>query len=38
VKSFGTRGKIIHAEAEAGGIGEWKEVHAPADLKAMAAP
>src|ERR1017187_10178006 len=27
VKSFGTRGKISHSEAEVGGIGEWKEVH-----------
>jgi pectate lyase len=35
VKSFGTRGKIIHAEAEAGGIGKWKEVHAPANLKVL---
>jgi pectate lyase len=35
VKSFGTRGKIIHAESEAGGIGELKEVHAPANLKAL---
>jgi hypothetical protein len=35
LQSFGTRGKIIHSEAEAGGIGELKEVHAPADLKAM---
>jgi hypothetical protein len=30
VQSFGTRGKIIHSEAEVGGPGEWKEVHAPA--------
>jgi len=35
VKSFGTRGKISHTEAEAGGPGELKEVHAPADLKAL---
>ena len=28
VKSFGTRGKIIHSEAEAGGPGELKELHA----------
>jgi pectate lyase len=33
VQSFGTRGKIIHDEAEAGGIGELPEVHAPANLK-----
>jgi hypothetical protein len=38
VKSFGTRGKIIHNEAEAGGVGEWKEVHAPANLNAIDAP
>lgn len=31
VRSFGTRGKIIHDESEAGGLGELKEVHnAPA--------
>jgi pectate lyase len=35
VQSFGTRGKIIHSEAEAGGTGELKEVHAPANLKAI---
>jgi hypothetical protein len=35
VKSFGTRGKISHAEAEVGGTGELKEVHAPANLKAI---
>ena len=35
VQSFGTRGKIIHAEAEAGGTGELKEVHATANLKAV---
>ena len=35
VKSFGTRGKIIHNEAEAGGGGELKEVNAPANLKAI---
>jgi pectate lyase len=35
VQSFGTRGKIIHDEAEAGGPGEWQEVHAPANLKAV---
>jgi pectate lyase len=35
VKSFGTRGKISHNEAEAGGTGELKEVHAPANLKAL---
>ena len=35
VKSFGTRGKISHNETEAGGTGELKEVHAPANLKAM---
>jgi len=28
VKSYGTRGKIIHSEAEAGGPGELKELHA----------
>jgi len=27
VQSYGTRGKIIHSEAEAGGIGEIKELH-----------
>jgi hypothetical protein len=35
VQSFGTRGKIIHDEAEAGGPGEWQKVHAPANLKAV---
>jgi pectate lyase len=38
VKSYGKTGKIIHTEAEAGGIGEWKEIHAPANLKAINAP
>ena len=38
VKSLGTRGKISHSEAEVGGPGELKEVHAPANLKAMDAP
>jgi pectate lyase len=28
VKSYGTRGKIIHTEAETGGAGELKEIHA----------
>ena len=28
VRSFGTRGKIIHTEEEAGGAGELKEIHA----------
>jgi pectate lyase len=28
VRSYGTRGKIIHSEAEAGGPGEIKEIHA----------
>jgi pectate lyase len=37
VQSYGTRGKIIHDEAEAGGIGELREVHAPANLKATGA-
>ena len=37
VKSFGTRGKISHSEAEVGGTGELKEIHAPANLKAMEA-
>jgi hypothetical protein len=27
VKFFGARGKIIHTETEAGGVGELKEVH-----------
>ena len=35
VKSFGKLGKISHNEAEAGGTGELKEVHAPANLKAL---
>ena len=35
VKSFGTRGKISHSESEVGGTGELKEVHAPANLKAL---
>jgi hypothetical protein len=35
VKSFGLRGRIIHSEAEAGGPGEWQEIHAPANLKAV---
>jgi pectate lyase len=35
VKSFGTRGKISHNETEAGGTGELKEIHAPANLKAL---
>ena len=26
------RGTIIHNEAEVGGIGDWKEIHAPANL------
>jgi len=30
VQSYGTRGKIIHSEAEAGGIGEIPELHAVA--------
>lgn len=38
VKSFGTRGKISHNETEAGGTGELKKVHAPANLKAIDAP
>jgi pectate lyase len=38
VKSFGTRGKISHTEAEAGGVGELKEVHAPANLQSVDAP
>jgi pectate lyase len=33
VKSYGTRGKIIHDEAEAGGVGELKEVHAVANFR-----
>ena len=35
VKSFGTRGKISHSEVEVGGVGELKEIHAPANLKAI---
>ena len=35
VQSFGTRGRIIHSEREAGGLGELKEVHAPANLNAV---
>jgi pectate lyase len=35
VKSFGTRGKIIHDESDVGGIGELKEIHATANLKAL---
>src|SRR5471030_2627118 len=35
VKSFGKLGKISHTEAEAGGTGDFKEVHAPANLKAL---
>jgi len=35
VQSFGLRGKIIRDEAEAGGAGELKEVHAAANLKAV---
>ena len=35
VKSLGTRGKISHTEAEAGGLGPFQEVHAPANLKAI---
>ncbi len=31
VQSYGTRGKIIHSEAEAGGIGEIPELHAVAE-------
>jgi hypothetical protein len=38
VNSFGTSGKISHTEAEAGGTGELKEVHAPANLKAIDTP
>jgi len=33
--SLGTRGNLIHNEAEVGGPGELKEVHSPADLKAL---
>ncbi|HEU6447132.1 MAG TPA: hypothetical protein VFV23_01685 [Verrucomicrobiae bacterium] len=32
-KSFGTRGKIISDEAEAGGIGELREVHKTFEIK-----
>ena len=35
VGSFGIRGKIIHSEAEVGGVGELKEIHAPANLAAI---
>jgi len=35
VKSFGKLGKISHNETEAGGTGELKEIHAPANLKAL---
>jgi hypothetical protein len=35
VKSLGTRGKISHSEAEVGGPGELKAVHAPANLKTI---
>ena len=35
VSSYGQRGHIIHSEAELGGPGDWPEVHAPADLKAL---
>jgi hypothetical protein len=35
VRSFGTHGTISHTETEAGGTGELKEVHAPANLKAV---
>jgi len=35
VRSFGKRGKISHTETEAGGTGELKEVHAPANLAAI---
>ncbi|HEU5397061.1 MAG TPA: hypothetical protein VFV81_07830 [Verrucomicrobiae bacterium] len=33
VRSFGTAGRIIHDEAEAGGIGEWKEARAAQPVK-----
>ena len=33
VKSYGTRGKIIHSESESGGIGELKELHAIATYR-----
>ena len=32
VKSYGRSGKIIHTEAEAGGVGELKEIHAVANF------
>ena len=35
VRSFGMRGKIIHSEAEVGGVGELNEIHAPANLAAI---
>jgi len=35
VRSFGTHGTISHTETETGGTGELKEVHAPANLKAV---
>ena len=38
VQSYGLRGQIIHSEQEAGGTGELKEVHAAADLTALALP
>ncbi len=34
VQSFGTRGKIIHDEAEAGGLGEMPEIHTSPNKKA----
>jgi len=37
VKSFGTRGTIIHSEQEAGGVGELKEIHAVATFNDDAA-
>jgi hypothetical protein len=37
VNSFGAQGRIIRNEAEAGGPGDWKEVHAPADMKLLEA-
>ncbi|MGA3181961.1 MAG: hypothetical protein ABSF38_16600 [Verrucomicrobiota bacterium] len=37
VKSFGTRGAIIHTEQEAGGVGELKEIHAVATFNEDAA-
>jgi pectate lyase len=33
VKSFGTRGKIIHSEIEVGGTGELKEAHSVCTIK-----